>query len=79
MAGLSLNMGGQFGAMSGGYPSAATPDAAGVSAQGPTTIGQKAFGIRTGGAAGNVGAYSLLGIGGLAIAGLFWIWYSLPR
>lgn len=82
MSGLSLNMG-AFGAGSAavnGYPAAQTPAAAGASAQGPTTIGQKAFGVVT----GSEGGPATAGIG-LCVAGavslglLWWIWYSLPR
>ena len=80
MAGLSLNMGlsGQ-GAFGSGYGPAATPAAAAASPQGPTTIGQKAFGIVTGSAGGGVGPVALLSVGALSLAGLIWIWYSLPR
>lgn len=79
MAGLSLNMG-AFGAAGGGYAPAATPAAAAASPQGPTTIGQKAFGVVTGGAdSGMAGPVALVSTGVLALAGLFWIWYSLPR
>jgi hypothetical protein len=63
----------------GGYSSAATPAAAGASASGPTTIGQKAFGITTGGNGGNVGPLALLSIGTLSLIGLVYIWWSLPR
>ena len=79
--GLSLNMGLQGqGAMGSGYAPAATPAAAGASPQGPTTIGQKAFGIVTGGS-GQYGAAHIgfISVGAAAIAGLVWIYFSLPR
>jgi hypothetical protein len=80
MAGLSLDMGlngqGSFGA---GYGAAATPAAAGASAQGPTTIGQKAFGITTGSGMSQVGPLALLSVGTLSLIGLVYIWWSLPR
>lgn len=78
MAGLALNMG-AFGSAGGGYAPAATPSAAGASPQ-ATTIGQKAFGIVTGGAdQGTVGPVALISVGTLSLLGLFFIWYSLPR
>lgn len=79
MAGLSLNMG-AFGSAGGGYNGAATPAAAGASPSGPTSIGQKAFGVTTGGTGGSmVGPIALVSTGTAAIALLWWIWYSLPR
>ena len=80
MAGLSLNMG-----MGGsvfappGYGSAATPYASGASAQGPTTIGQKAFGIVTGNQGSSTPHIALISAGGLSLALLIFIWWSLPR
>jgi hypothetical protein len=62
-----------------GYSTAATPAAAGASPQGPTTIGQKAFGIVTGGTSSGCAHAALLSGGVLSIIGLVWIWYSLPR
>ena len=79
--GLSLNMGLQGqGALGSGYAPAATPAAAGASPQGPTTIGQKAFGIVTGGS-GQYGAAHIgfISIGAASILGLVWIYFSLPR
>ena len=81
MSGLSLNMGlsGQ-GAFGSGYGSAATPAAAGVSPQGPTTISQKAFGIVTGSGGGYAAAHiGLVSVGTLSIIGLIYIYWSLPR
>lgn len=80
MAGLSLNMGLGSSVFTPGYSSAATPAAANPSPQGPTTIGQKAFGIRTGGD----GMYScahigLISAGTLSLILLGFIYYSLPR
>lgn len=79
--GLNLNMGLQGqGAFGSGYGAAATPAAAGASPQGPTSIGQKAFGIVTGGS-GQYGAahIGLISVGGAAILGLIYIYWSLPR
>jgi hypothetical protein len=78
-----LNLAGGLGTSvfaGGGYPGAATPAAAGATAQGPTTVGQKAFGIVT----GNEGFYrtgflAAVGGGGLSLALLIFIWWSLPR
>jgi hypothetical protein len=80
MAGLNLDMGLGGSVFSAGYPGSATPAAAGASPQGPTTIGQKAFGIVTGGGSGNRCAHvALLSAGGLSIAALVFIYWSLPR
>lgn len=78
--GLSLNMGLGGSVFTPGYGAAATPAAAGASPQGPTTIGQKAFGVVTGGS-GEYGTahVALIGGGGLALAALIFIWWSLPR
>ena len=79
--GLQLNMGlegqGAFGA---GYGGAATPAAAGASPQGPTSIGQKAFGVVTGGSGQYTAAHiGFISVGALSILGLAWIYFSLPR
>ena len=81
MAGLSLNSGlGASVFAGGGYPGAATPAAAGATAQGPTSVGQKAFGIVTGGEGTyKTGLWAAIGGGGLALALLGFIWWSLPR
>lgn len=73
--------GGQAGSSSAnGYPPAATPAAAGASPQGPTTIGQKAFGIVTGSESGpRTAGVSLCVAGAVSLAGLWYIWWSLPR
>jgi hypothetical protein len=64
----------------GGYPDAAVPAAAGATPQGPRSIGQQAFGIVAGDASGpNTSLYAALGGGGLALAALVFIWWSLPR
>lgn len=80
MAGLSLNMGLQGqGAYGSGYSGSATPAAA-QQATGPTTIGQKAFGIVTGGSTGpSTAPIALLSTGFLSLVGLFYIYWSLPR
>lgn len=80
MAGMSLNMGLGGQALVGGYGGAATPAAAGASPQGPTTIGQKAFGIVTGSGSGpRTAGIALVSAGTVALAGLAYIWWSLPR
>lgn len=81
MAGLSLNTGlGASVFAGGGYPGAATPAAAGATPQGPTSIGQKAFGIVTGNEGNHpLGFWSAIGGGGLALGLLVFIWWSLPR
>ena len=78
--GLQLNMGLGGSIFTPGYGGAATPAAAGASPQGPTTVGQKAFGVVTGGGSPYGTAHvALIGGGGLAIAALIFIWWSLPR
>lgn len=79
MAGLALNMGLGSSVFSSGYGSAATPAAAGATPQGPTTIGQKAFGIVTGNQGSSVPHIALISAGGLSLALLVFIWWSLPR
>lgn len=77
--GLQLDTGLGFSAFSGGYPGASTPTAAGATAQGPTSIGQKAFGITTGAPTYRTGLFAIIGGGGFAIAALVFMWWSLPR
>lgn len=80
MAGMSLDMGLGSSVFTSGYPQASTPAAAGASPQGPTTIGQKAFGIRTGGTAGSRAPHiALLSAGAFSLVALVYIWWSLPR
>jgi hypothetical protein len=81
MAGLYLNTGLGASVFGQGYPSAATPAAAGASPQGPTTIGAKAFGIQTGGGSGmySCAHIGLLSAGGFALGALLFIYWSLPR
>jgi hypothetical protein len=76
-----LNMGLQTSVFGQGYAGAATPAAAGASPQGPTTIGQKAFGIQTGGGSGmySCAHIGLLSAGSLSLIGLLFLYYSLPR
>jgi len=80
VAGLSLNMGLGSSVFGQGYPGAATPAAANASPQGPTTIGQKAFGVVTGNQ-GNPGTsgYALMAAGVGALLLLGFMWWSLPR
>lgn len=78
---MFLNMGinGQGSAAANLEP-AQTPAAAAASAQGPTTIGQKAFGIVTGSEGGpRTAGIALCAAGALSIIGLWYIWWSLPR
>jgi hypothetical protein len=77
--GLQLDMGLGGSVFGSGYGGAATPAAAGTTAQGPTTIGQKAFGITTGGGGYKTGVFAIIGGGGFAVAALVFIWWSLPR
>lgn len=81
MSGLRLDTGlGASVFASGGYPGAATPAAAGATPQGPTSIGQKAFGIVTGNEGMyRTGYYAACGGGVLALGLLAFIWWSLPR
>jgi hypothetical protein len=78
---MMLNTGLQTSVFAQGYPGAATPAAAGASPQGPTTIGQKAFGIQTGGGSGmySCAHVGLLSAGTLSLLGLLFLYYSLPR
>lgn len=79
MAGLFLQSG-LAGYAGPSYGSAATPAAANASPQGPTTVGQKAFGITTGGSAGlSAGHIGLISAGTLSLVGLLFIYWSLPR
>ena len=81
MAGLNFDMGIGTSAMPGMYSGlAVTPAAAGASPQGPTTIGQKAFGIVTGGGGvPKTSGVALVSSGTLALGLLIFIWWSLPR
>lgn len=80
MGGLSLNMGLGSSVFGQGYPGAATPAAANASPQGPTTIGQKAFGVITGNqGCPRTSGYALMGGGVLALGLLVFMWWSLPR
>lgn len=80
MAGMSLDMGLGGSAFANGYPFAATPAAANASPQGPTSIGQKAFGIVTGSPSGpRTSFFACISSGTVALGLLFYIWWSLPR
>lgn len=78
---MMLNTGLQTSIFAGsGYAPAATPAAAGASPQGPTTIGQKAFGVVTGGQSSSGCAHAaLLCSGGFCLGALLFIYWSLPR
>jgi hypothetical protein len=78
---LSTGIGAYAGPSYGGYSPAATPAAAGASPQGPSTIGAKAFGITTGGSGGmySCAHIGLISAGTLSLAGLLFIYWSLPR
>jgi hypothetical protein len=81
MAGLSLQTG--FGGYAGpSYGGAAVPAASGASAQGPTSIGTKAFGITTpGDGSGGLSAahVGLISAGTFSLVALLFIYWSLPR
>jgi hypothetical protein len=80
MPGLSLNSGLGASVFTGGYPGSATPASARPTAQGPTSVGQKAFGIVTADEGMyRTGFFAAVGGGGLALALLVFIWWSLPR
>jgi hypothetical protein len=75
-----LNMGLGGSVFAGGYPGASVPAAAGVSPQGPVTIGQQAFGVVAGDTGGaRTCGYAILGGGALALGLLVFMWWSLPR
>lgn len=76
---MVLNTGLGASVFTAGYPGAGTPAAANASPQGPTTIGQKAFGIVTGGTSSGCAHAALISGGTLAILGLAYIYWSLPR
>jgi hypothetical protein len=78
MALLNMGLGGSV--IAGGYGGASVPAAAGVTPQGPRTIGQQAFGIVSGDqGGGNTASYAVMGGGALALGLLVFIWWSLPR
>ena len=80
MAGMALNMGLGSSVFTQGYPGAGTPAAAAATPQGPTSVGQKAFGIVTGGGGlYRTGVWASIGGGALALGLLVFIWWSLPR
>lgn len=79
MQGLQLQTGLGASVFANGYPGAATPAAAGASPQGPTTIGQKAFGIVTGGDNPRTSGVALISAGTLSLLALAFIYWSLPR
>lgn len=77
MPGLSLSTGLHAGA-GGSY----TPMTPASSLPSTATISQKAYGISGTGlptSGGTVPGYGSVGIGALALAGLIYLWWSLPR
>ena len=77
--GLSLNMGLQGqGAFGSGFGGASLPEAA-QQPTGPTTIGARAFGITSGESRYPYAHIGFLSVGVAALAGLIWIYWSLPR
>lgn len=78
--GMLLNTGLGASVFAGGYDGAALPAAAGASPQGPTTVGQKAFGIVAGNdSSPRTCGVALVSAGTLSLAALVFIWWSLPR
>lgn len=80
MSGLNLQTGLTGSVVGSLYPggSAAAPTRTAVP-EGPTTIAQAAYGPGAGGGgSSNAGVHSCI-IGGLAIAVLIFMWWSLPR
>lgn len=79
MSGLFLQTG-MAGYAGPSYGNAATPAAANASPQGPTSIGQKAFGVTTGGSTGmSAGHVGLISAGTFSLVALIFIYWSLPR
>lgn len=75
---LNTGLGGSV--FAGGYGSASVPAAATSAGQGPTTIGQQAFGITAGDDGGpSTAGVAVIGGGALALGLLVFIWWSLPR
>lgn len=74
---LSLNIGGW-----GGGTSAAFPGTQGTSTgipQGPRTAAAAGFGTQVGDSGADVKTHATLSVGTLALVGLIYIWWSLPR
>lgn len=79
---LYLNSGLQSSVFAQGYTdAAATPPAGPASPQASgLTVGQKAFGIITGGGGGpRTAALGCIGLGAFSLAALIFIYWSLPR
>lgn len=77
---FGLNTGLGASVFASGYPGASVPAAAGASPQGPSTVGQQAFGIVAGDTGGSrTSGYAIIGGGTLALALMIFIWWSLPR
>lgn len=78
---MQLNTG-----LGGGFALAAWPGTsgtnAGASPQGPATAAQAGFGVQAGDAAGgrlDGKTFGVLSVGTLALAGLIYLWWALPR
>lgn len=80
MPGMSLNTGLKFGASSGGYTPLTPASTTAPSAR--PTIAQQAYGVAGAGVSGvgpKTAAMGSVGLGMLAVAGLVFLWWSLPR
>lgn len=71
--------------LGGGFALAAWPGAngtsAGASPQGPATAAQAGFGVSAGAGGGGLDGktFGVLSVGTLALAGLIYLWWALPR
>lgn len=73
---LGINIGG-FGSTQAAWPGS-TGTNAGIPT-GPATAAQAGFGINSGGGGLDVRTSATLSVGTLALIGLIYIWWSLPR
>lgn len=81
MSGLQLQSGltgSVVGGLYGGNGSSAAAPTRTAVPEGPTTVAQAAYGGSGGGGGSNSGMHTCI-IGGLAIAVLLFMWWSLPR
>jgi len=73
---LDMGLGGRFGAAFPGTAGTATS----ASPQGPATAAEAGFGTTVGGGVQADGkVFGVLSVGSLALIGLVFIWWSLPR